>query len=184
MKTTTTERMAKLMLSEPVELLKDPLSNKGPYMNDEGPITEDTAEGEASERDVSEKEAVPRSLNAEGERAASSTLPGDQPLDERPQQSTAEEEFDIDKVVKTSEENPLEKMNQQVALLKKRQSRIGVLAEKVIAMAAGACEEGKNNREFWEEMAKDWEEEAKHWEEMKEYWEEQKKYWEEEAKKH
>lgn len=60
------------------------------------------------------------------------------------------------------------------------EGRLGVPAEKVIAMEAGACEEGENNRGFWEEMAKYWEEEAKRWGKVKEYWEERKKYWEEE----
>ncbi|KAL7959383.1 hypothetical protein V8C34DRAFT_304023 [Trichoderma compactum] len=108
--------------------------------------------------------------------------PGDQPLDKRLRQSTAEEEFDIAKVVEAIEQNPLWKMSHKAALWDKYENSLGDWVEKVVTVKVEACEEGKKNKEFRDEMRKHWEEEEKHWEEMKEHREEDKEHREEEEK--
>ncbi|KAL6806673.1 hypothetical protein GGI42DRAFT_321803 [Trichoderma sp. SZMC 28013] len=173
---------------DPVELMKELQSEGGDessHIDEEDTITEDTAEEESFKGNFSEEEPVPSLPNANGKRVASSMPPGDQPLDKRPRQSTAEEEFDIAKVVEAIEKSPPWKSSHKATLW----NNLILLVEKVVFMEVKDREEGKKNKEFREEMRKYREEEKKHREEMKGYWEEdknhreeEKKYWEEEKK--
>ncbi|KAL6696636.1 hypothetical protein J3F84DRAFT_370744 [Trichoderma pleuroticola] len=129
-------------------------SEESSHSDKEESITEEATEEEASDEDVSDEEIVPRLLNAEGKRVASPTPPGDQPLDKRPRQSTAEEEFDIAKLVEAIENPSLWKMSQNAALWEECESHLEVLVEKVVTMGNGACEEREEMREDWEEEAK------------------------------
>ncbi|KAK4077144.1 uncharacterized protein Triagg1_4111 [Trichoderma aggressivum f. europaeum] len=135
-----------------------------------------------SEDEFSEEEIISRAPNAEGKRVASPSPLGHQPLDKRPRQSTAEEEFDIDKVVEAIEQNPLWTMDHKAALLEKYENSLRLLVDKVVVMQLEAREEAKKNEEFKGQMKKYREEEKKRQEEMKEYWEEDKKHREEEKK--
>lgn len=163
---------------------KDASSNseESSYSDNKESITVNTTEEEASDHESSEVEAAPRPSNAEGKRAASPMPPGDQPLDKRPRQSTAEEDFDIDKVVEAIENSPLWKMTHKATLWQNYENGLRLLFEKMVFMEIEAREEAKKNKEFRAEMRKHLEEEKKRWEEMKEYWEEDKKHREEEKK--
>ncbi|QYS95768.1 hypothetical protein H0G86_003042 [Trichoderma simmonsii] len=152
------------------------------YIDEDEVITEYATEEEGSEEDFSEEEVVPIPPKAEGKRVASPMPPGDQPLDKRPRQSTAEEEFDITKVVEAIEQNPLGKMSHKAALWEKYDKSLRIQFERMVLMEIEAREDVKNNKKFREEMKKYWEEEKKHWGEMKEHWEEDKKHREEEKK--
>ncbi|KAK4073638.1 hypothetical protein Trihar35433_3112 [Trichoderma harzianum] len=152
------------------------------YIDEDEVITEYATEEEGSEEDFSEEEVVPIPPKAEGKRVASPMPPGDQPLDKRPRQSTAEEDFDIAKVVEAIEKNPLWKMSHKAAPCEKHENSLRLLFNKMILMEFEALEEVKNNKNFREEMKKYWEEEKKHWGEMKEHWKEDKKHREEEKK--
>ncbi|KAL6818023.1 hypothetical protein J3E69DRAFT_374843 [Trichoderma sp. SZMC 28015] len=185
METINDEHLANLMFLDPLEHMEDLPFEGGDdssYIDEDESITEYTTEEEDSEEDFSEEEIAPIPPKAEGKRVASPITPGDQPLNKRPRQSTTEEVFDIAKVVEAIEKNPVWKMRHKAAQWDKYENSLGDLLEKVATMEAEACEEGKKNNEFREEMRKYWEEEKKRWGEMKEHWEEDKKYREEEKK--
>ncbi|KAJ4861690.1 hypothetical protein T069G_02644 [Trichoderma breve] len=185
METTNDEDLANLMFLDPLEHMEDIPFEGGDdssYIDEDESITEYTTEEEDPEEDFSEEEIIPIPPKAEGKRVASPMLPGDQPLNKRPRQSTAEEDFDIARVVGAIEQNAM-KMSHKAILWEEYENSLRILIEKVYNMKFEAREEeDKKNKKFRKETRKNWEEEKKRWNEMREHWEKDKKHREEEKK--
>ncbi|KAL7788869.1 hypothetical protein V8C43DRAFT_307144 [Trichoderma afarasin] len=185
METINDEDLSDLSLLDPAAYMEELQfygDDDSSYIDEDEVITEYATEEEGSEEDFSEEEVVPIPPKAEGKRVASPMPPGDQPLDKRPRQSTAEEDFDIAKVVEAIGKTLLWKISHKAAPWEKHENSLRLLFNKVNFLEFEALEEVNNNKKFREEMKKYWEEEKKHWGEMKEHWEEDKKHREEEKK--